>query len=347
MKFNWNSRYRGLLLLLLVLHLPVIFPGFFAPSEYAAQNRDLPFAQPTRLHFVDETGQFHLRPFVFGWKETTDASGDSHYQEEKTTRYALHFFVRNPATNSVDSDSQAWHLFGVENPGAIHFFGCDGFGRDEFSRMLYGGRISLAAGLFATCLALSLAIILGVVSGFYGQWIDSLVMRAVDIFLALPWLYLLFAVRAVLPLHIRTTETFLLFVSIIGIVGWARPARLVRGLVLSAKERNFVLASRAFGASDFHILRRHILPQLSGTLLTLTALLLPQFLLAEVTLSFLGLGVGEPIPSLGNLLSELQKYSVLTSYWWMYLPAVALVFLFLTYHWTAKALQDKFAGVSL
>ena len=107
-----------------------------------------------------------------------------------------------------------------------------------------------------------------------------------------------------------------------------------------------MLAARAMGASDLHILRRHVLPQTYGTMLTIAALLVPQFILAEVTLSFLGLGVGEPMPSWGNLLAELQKYSVLTSYWWMYLPAIALVVLFLAYQWTSTRLQEKVAVVS-
>jgi peptide/nickel transport system permease protein len=347
MRIEWNAKNRVLVLLLLAVHLPVLFPGFFSPYDYATQDRNLPFAPPTRLHFVDDAGHFHCRPFVYGWKEAAGGDEGANYQESRAVRFPIHFFVRNAAEYSSNSESPRLHFFGAEQPGLIHLLGTDGFGRDVFSRMLFGGRISLAAGVFATCLALSLAISLGVISGFYGRWVDTIVMRGVDIFLALPWLCLLFAVRAVLPLHIRTTESFLLFVSIIGIVGWARPARLIRGLVLTAKERNFVLAARAFGASDFHILRRHILPQVSGTLLTLAALLIPQFLLAEVTLSFLGLGVGEPLPSLGNLLAELQKYSVLTSYWWMYCPAVALVALFMAYQWTAKAFQDEITEVTL
>jgi peptide/nickel transport system permease protein len=188
--------------------------------------------------------------------------------------------------------------------------------------------------------------VLGVVSGYYGKWADALLMRLVELFLALPWLYLLFAVRAILPLRIKTTDTFLLLIGVIGLAGWARPARLVRGIVLSAKERNFVLASRAMGASNWHILRWHVLPQTYRTMLTMAALLVPQFILAEVTLSFLGLGVGEPIPSWGNLLAELQKYNVLTSYWWMYLPAVALVVLFLAYHWASEVLRDKLGQAS-
>src|SRR5579863_919861 len=300
-----GGKLKSVLLVIVALHLPVFFPRFFAPNDYATQNRDLPFAPPTKLHFIDDSGRFHFRAFVYAWKEDANPSGELFYIEDHTRLYPIHFFL----TSSHQSEkSSQLHLFGVDAPGALFLFGTDDFGRDEFSRMLFGGRISFIAGLMATMIALALATVMGVVSGYYGRWVDALIMRCVDLFLALPWLYLLFAVRAILPLQIKTTATFLLLVGIIGIVGWARPARLLRGLVLSAKERNFVLASRAFGASDFYILRHHILPQTYGTLLTLAALLLPQFILAELTLSFLGLGVGEPMPSWGNLLAELQKY---------------------------------------
>ncbi|HEX9222472.1 MAG TPA: ABC transporter permease, partial [Candidatus Acidoferrales bacterium] len=183
--------------------------------------------------------------------------------------------------------------------------------------------------------------LIGSLSGFYGKALDQILMRGGELFLALPWLYLLFAVRAFLPLQITPARAFLLVVAVIGLVGWARPARLVRGVVLSAKERNFVLAARGFGASDFYLLRRHILPQISGVLLTQAALLMPQFILAEVTLSFLGLGVGEPAPSWGNMLASLQEYHVLASYWWMYLPAAALIPLFLGYQLLADALHER------
>jgi peptide/nickel transport system permease protein len=335
---NKHRRNALLIALLVALHLFVIFPGFFAPYNFAAQDRDVPFAPPTRPHFIDGAGQFHGRPFVYGWKEDSLARGGC--DEDRTQLYPIHFFV----TASPHTVAGAWtsrlHLFGVDAPGRIFLFGTDDFGRDEFSRMLFGGRISLFAGILGAAVALFVGALAGVLSGYYGKWLDAVTMRLVELFLALPWLYLLFAVRAVLPLNIKTTDAFLLFVAVVGLAGWARPARLVRGIVLSAKERNFVLAAKAMGASDLHILRKHVVPQTYGTLLTMAALLIPQFILAEVTLSFLGLGVGEPMPSWGNMLAELQKYSVLTSYWWMYLPATALVALFLAYHWASSALQE-------
>jgi len=339
-----NSRRTTLLISLLVaLHLPVILAGFFAPYDYALQDRDLPFAPPSRLHFVDQTGAFHLRPFVYAWKQSP--LGDA-YEEDQTRMFNLRLFVTGAPYAAVGVWTSRLHLFGVEAPARVFVFGTDGFGRDEFSRALYGGRISLLAGFLGAAVALLAGGALGIVAGYYGKWLDTVVMRLVELFLALPWLYLLFAVRAVLPLRIKTTDAFLLFIGVVGLVGWARPARLVRGLVLSAKERNFVLAARAMGASELHILRWHVLPQTYRTILTMAALLVPQFILAEVTLSFLGLGVGEPIPSWGNLLTELQKYNVLVSYWWMYLPAVMLVVLFLAYYWASETLEERFATVS-
>jgi len=340
-----NTKWRNftLLLALVGVHLVIFFPGFFAPYDFAEQHRDFAFAPPTRMHFVDQTGKPHLLPFVYPLQPSADGIDD--YTEDRTRECRVRLFVSGPPYQVLGFWTLRLHLLGVEAPGEIFLFGTDGFGRDEWSRMLYGGRISLAAGILAAAAALFAGAFLGLLSGFYGGWLDAAIMRLAELFLALPWLYLLFAVRAVLPLHIKTTDAFLILVGVVGLVGWARPARLVRGIVLSAKEKNFVLAAKAMGASNAHVLRVHVLPETYGVLLTTAALLVPQFILAEVTLSFLGLGVGEPIPSWGNLLAELQKYSVLTSYWWMYLPAIALVLLFVVYQWASSVLQEKFAEV--
>ena len=341
-----TSRDRNIALLIafVALHLVVIFPGFFFTQDYATQNRELPFAPPTRIHFIRPDGHFSFRPFVYSWK---DAAGlDGRYAEDRSQIFSLRLFVIGSPYTIVQGVVGRRHLLGVDEPGRLFLFGTDDFGRDEFSRMLYGGRISILAGWIAAAIALLAGGLAGLISGYFGSWIDSLTMRLVELFLALPWLYLLFAVRAILPLRVATTDAFILLVAVVGIVGWARPARLVRGVVLSAKERNFVLASRAMGGSDFHILKRHILPQIYRVVLTVAAYLIPQFILAEVTLSFLGLGVGEPIPSWGNLLAELQKYNVLTNYWWMYAPGIALVVLFLLYHWVTSAIQQDVGVIS-
>jgi peptide/nickel transport system permease protein len=138
-----------------------------------------------------------------------------------------------------------------------------------------------------------------------------------------------------------------MLVVVMGLIGWARPARLIRGVALSARERNFVLAARGFGASDAYLLRRHVLPQAYGVVLTQITLLIPQYILAEVTLTFLGIGVGEPMPSWGSLLSSLQQYYVLASYWWMFLPALLLIPLFLSFYVAADAVQERLKSIPL
>jgi peptide/nickel transport system permease protein len=235
----------------------------------------------------------------------------------------------------------------VEAPAEIFLAGTDNYGRDQFSRILYGGQISVAAGLLATGASLLLGLLIGCVAGFYGKWVDESAMRLAELFLVLPWLYLLLAVRAFLPLHISPAQTFFLLVVVIGTIGWARPARLIRGIVLGAKNRKYVTASRGFGASDYYILRRHVLPHTYGILLTQAALLVPQYVIAEVTLSFFGLGLSEPMPSWGNLLANLQQYNVLVSYWWMFLPAVALVLVSFGYLSVANAFHERLQSGSI
>ncbi len=315
---------------LAVSHGLVLLAGFAAPYNPAAQDRELPFAPPTRIHFLDKQGKLHPRPFVYRWKASPES--DAGYREDASVVYPIRLLAPGPQYALIGGLVSRTHLFETDDPAKIFLIGSDAYGRDQFSRFLYGGRISLFAGLLATAVSLSLGILFGGMAGFYGGWLDELIMRAAEIFLALPWLYLLFAVRACLPLHIAPDRVFLLTITVIGVIGWARPARLIRGVVLAARERGYVLAAKAFGASDIYLLRRHVLPQALNVALTQAAVFIPAYVLAEVILSFFGLGVGEPAASWGNLLANLRQYDVLDSYWWMFLPAVALVPIFLAYY---------------
>ena len=324
-----------LIILLAALHVTILFAGFVAPYDPTTQNRDLPYAPPTHLHFRDTAG-FHLQPVVYGMTPADDG-----YQEDRTRAFQVHAFVRGDSYRWLGLFESNVHLFGVYGPGTILLFGTDAYGRDEFSRVLYGGQISVAAGIVATFVALLVGSVVGVVAGYYGGWVDEILMGSTELFLSLPWLYFLLGVRAFLPLHVSPARTFLLLTCVIGLIGWARPARLVRGVALSARTRNYVLAARGFGGSDFYLLRRHVLPEAFGVLLTQAALLIPRYIAAEVALSFFGLGVNEPVPSWGNMLSVLQQYSVLVSYAWLLAPAAALFITSVIYYMLADALHSR------
>jgi peptide/nickel transport system permease protein len=302
-------RTRVAAFVLVAMYMLVLLAAFVAPYDPTEQHRDFAYAPPTRIHFQ------HGRLMVYGL-----AASPAAYREDPTRAYPIRFLVKGP------------RLFAVDQPGYVFLLGADAFGRDQFSRILYGGRVSLAAGLLAAALSLLLGMLLGALAGFYTRWCDAPLMRLTELFLALPWLYLLLAVRAFLPLSLSPGRTFLLIIGVIGILGWARPARLVRGIVLSAKKREYVHAARGFGASDAYLLTRHILPQARAALLTQASLLVPQYILAEVTLSFLGLGVGEPAASWGSMLAPLRDVSVLTTYWWMALPVLMLLPVVLCYY---------------
>jgi peptide/nickel transport system permease protein len=330
---------------LLSLHLAIFLAGFVAPQDPATQNRDFPFVPPTHLHFVDARGHLHLRPFIYQWTARPD--GIYEYEEATDREYPVQLFVQGSQYRITGLFTSRTHLFGVEVPAQIFLAGTDSFGRDQFSRILFGGQISLAAGLLATAISLFFGLFIGCISGFYGKWIDESAMRFAELFLVLPWLYLLLAVRSFLPLHVTPVQTFLLLVAVIGTIGWARPARLIRGVVLGAKSQKYVLASRGFGASDSYILRHHVLPHTYGILLTQGALLVPQYVIAEVTLSFFGLGLSEPMPSWGNLLASLQQYNVLVSYWWIFAPAVALVLVTIGYLAVANAFHQQLQSDSI
>jgi peptide/nickel transport system permease protein len=339
-----NRKLVAASFLLILLHVAFALGPFVAPYNPSAQNRDFPFVPPSRIHFFDVGGHFHFRPFIYEWSPRPDSLHD--YDESHQQMYPVHLFVQGDEY-SIAGISLRTHLFGVAPEAEIFLAGSDGFGRDQFSRIVVGGRLSVAAGLLATAVSLILGLLIGIVSGFYGRWLDESAMRFAELFLVLPWLYVLLAVRSFLPLHISPTQAFLLLVLVIGTIGWARPARLMRGIVLSAKSRKYVLASRGFGASDWHILTRHILPHTYGVLLTQAALLVPQYILAEVTLSFFGLGLGEPDPSLGNLLANLQHYNVLVSYWWMCAPALPLILISFGYLRVADAIQERVQSASI
>jgi peptide/nickel transport system permease protein len=311
----------------------VLSAPFVAPYDPATQHRAHPLAPPTGVHVVDRDRHFHVRPFVYA----DDGEG-------RERAYPVRFLTR---ASDDEADRGSRHLFSVDPPADIFLFGTDSLGRDQLSRLVYGGRVSLGVGLLATALALGVGLVCGCVAGFFGGWIDAAVMAASDVFMALPWLYLLLAIRAALPLDVAPARALASIVIVIGIAGWARPARLVRGVVLSVRTRDFVAAAAASGASPARVLRSHVVPEAFSVALTQASILIPQYTLAEITLSFFGVGIGEPTPSWGTMMGAMLRQELSVAHWWLAAPALALVGVSLLYHATADALHRRALAVGV
>jgi peptide/nickel transport system permease protein len=222
-------------------------------------------------------------------------------------------------------------------PSSKHLMGTDSLGRDLFSRIVFGARISLSIGIIAVGIATLIGIILGSIAGFYGRWVDSLIMRFVDLMLCFPTFFLILAVVAILEPSIYN------IMIIIGLTSWMGTARLIRAEILSLKEREFIQAARAIGASNLRIILRHLIPNAIGPVMVSAILGIASAILIESALSFLGLGVQPPTPSWGNILIEAK--STLGIAWWLTLyPGLFILITILGFNLIAESLRQKFLG---
>ena len=227
-------------------------------------------------------------------------------------------------------------------PGARHWLGTDDFGRDIAARFLYGGRWSVFAGAAGTLIVLALGWTAGCAAGFIGGLADTAIMAVSEWFMAVPWLYLLIGARAAMPLDLLPRTVMLAIVFLIAVINWARPARLARGLVLSLSQKGYVEAARGFGVPGWKILTRHIFPGTTGALVAQARSLMPRFVLAEVTLSFLGLGAGEPHPSWGGLIVPLKQIYLLRNHWWIMLPSLLMLPFFASFALVSRDLERRY-----
>jgi len=326
-------------ILLTLLSFSAIFADFIAPYSPTIQKRDFFFAPPTKLHFLDGHGTFHPVPFVYRYKLLDPER--LFYGEDTTKPYPIHLFLRGEKYLLFGFIPCEIRLLGVEEPGLLFLLGSDSLGRDVFSRLVYGARISLSIAAVALLLSFPLGLFIGSLSGFYGGAIDFVLMRVVEVFLALPALYLVIALRSSLPLSLPPDKVFLCMVAVIALFGWAELARVSRGMVLSLRERGFVTAAVVLGASDTRIILRHLVPHLYSFAFIQAALSVPSYMLAEVTLSYLGLGIQEPLPSWGNMLAlATQDLQLLTHFWWNLAPGIAVFMAVMAFNFLAEGLRD-------
>jgi len=217
-------------------------------------------------------------------------------------------------------------------PSRQHLLGTDDLGRDRFSRVLYGTRVSLLLAPAAALLASVLAALIGGLAGFAGGWIERCVMAATDLFLSLPWLFLLITVRALMPLNVSPVTSVVITFVLLGCLGWAGAARVVCADCRTLSQSDFMLLARASGSSGFRLLRRHLIPNLKPVLYAQFWISVPVFILTEANLGILGLGVAEPLPSWGSLLRELEGFSAISGQPWQYVPLILFIVVVSSFH---------------
>ena len=318
--------------ILLFFYGSAILADFLAPYGMIEQNRDLSYLPPQAVH----AGSSGL--FVYG--STLVDMARNRYAEDTSKRYPVHFFVAGRPYRILGLIPSHRHLFGVDPPGSIHLVGTDQFGRDVLSRLLYGARISLSIGLVGIAISFSIGILLGGLSGYFGGGVDEGVMRVTEVLLSIPVLYLIVALAAILPVEMPSDRKYLLIVIILAFIGWATVARVVRGIVLSLREFEFVTAARALGAGTFRVLLRHIIPNTLSILIVSATISVPGYILGEVFLSFLGVGIQEPTASWGNMLTAAQSVRVLVSFPWILAPGYLIFLTVLAFNFLGDGLLD-------
>lgn len=339
----YNGRLIGVSLLA-AFYIVVLLAGFLAPYPYQQQRRNEPSAPATSIYFRDAAGQFQLRPFVYRVRLEDPLA--MRYSEDRSRAFPVHFFVRGGTYSVFGLFSTDLHLFGVSaegesEPPRISFLGTDELGRDRFSRLVYAVRFSLIVAPLGTLFATLIGVLIGIISGYAPRLVDNILMGTADTMLSLPTLILILAARAAFPLELPPLSAAFLLISIFALTGWAEIARIARGLVVAVREREFVLAAKASGLTEQRILFRHILPNINAPLLTQATLMLPAFLLYEVALSFLGVGLQEPEASLGNMLTAASDLTRLQAEPILILSPAIVIFLFVLAVRLAKPREEK------
>jgi peptide/nickel transport system permease protein len=314
------ARRAGVALAAILAAFAVAGPWLTRNSP-AEQFAEAVYAPPMRPHIIDVSGRLRL-PFVYPLR--LEDRLEHRYAEDRSRPTPLRLF-RNGALLSIDAaHGSPWFPLGA-----------DALGRDEFARLAWGTRLSLGVALGAALGALVIGAIGGGLAGFAGGFVDDGLMRVADVVIALPAVYVVLALRASMPLVLTTAEVFWTMVLVLAAVGWPLPARGVRAVVAAERAREYAEAARALGASRTRLLLRHLLPAARGFLVVQTTLLVPAFVLAEATLSFVGLGFSEPIPSWGAMLREAGRGRALVDAPWLLAPAAAIVLSALAVNLTA------------
>jgi peptide/nickel transport system permease protein len=328
-------------LCVVMLGMLAIFAEFFSPNKLRGINLEESFIPPQRVHFFDEEGNFHIRPFVYNYGYEMDMKTfEVIWVEDKSKMYPIYFFVQGWEYKLLGVIPTNWHLFGVEEGGRIYLMGTDKLGRDLYGKSCEAGRISLSMSIFGAVISIVVGSIFGITSGYLGGKADNVMQRFVEFVNAFPQLPLWMALAAFIPKTMDSFSVFVIMACIFALLSWTTLAREVRGKVLYLRETDFIMAAKEMGASDRRIILRHLYPNtLSHTIVILT-LTIPSVILAEAFLSYLGIGIQEPLISWGKLMNNAQDIQVLGQARWIITPVFFIITAVLGFNFLGDGLRD-------
>ncbi|MBI5415692.1 MAG: ABC transporter permease [Candidatus Omnitrophica bacterium] len=321
-----------------VLYGGALVAGFLSPYLFKNEDRNYSYAPPTPVKIFTE-GQL-TRPYVPAMELTFNEYNARVYKIDLVKKYPVRFLVKGDEYRLLGIFPCRYHLFGVEAPGRFYLLGADARGRDIFSRLLYGGQVSLSIGLIGVLISFMIGLLIGGISGYYGGRLDDILMRLCEMVMMVPGFYLLLALRAAVPDSFNSVQVYFAIIIILSFMGWAGLARIIRGMCLSLREREYVLAARGFGLSDFKIVVSHILPHTLSYSIFAVMLSIPGYILGESGLSLIGLGIQDPYASWGNMLSDAMSIVRIKFAPWILWPAFFIFLTVVCFNVIGDALRD-------
>lgn len=325
--------------IILVLAILSLFAPFFSPHDYLEYNPDRAYQPPQRIRFIDAQGKVHWRPFVYSLRLDVDPVTYSRIYVEDTSKILyIRFFVRGWEYKLFGLRLNL-HFFGVDE-GSVHLLGTDRYGRDLLGRILLGGRVSLAVALFGATVTVLLGSMLGTMSGYYGGMVDMLVQRTIEVLQSFPQLPLWMALSAAVPRTWTSLQVFISMVFIFSLLNWPTLAREIRGKILSLREQDFIVAVKEMGGSSLRIIFRHLLPNCLSHVIVVLTISIPELILMESVLSFLGLGIQPPMVSWGVLMQGAQRIEIIGLYPWVMTPCIFIVLAVLGFNFLGDGLRD-------